>query len=86
MKKYISNVWVVRISLLALLIVLVIFVLHLVNEIDRKEIALHETIEPVCEWPCTAEDRMTAGAWFATLDAENTLEAQNTALTETPVP
>jgi hypothetical protein len=30
---------------------------------------------PVCEWPCTAEDRLTAGAMFATTDAKNTLTA-----------
>ena len=31
-----------------------------------------QTAEPACEWPCTAEDSLTAVAWFATLDAQQT--------------
>ncbi len=33
---------------------------------------LTETQMPVCEWPCTAEDKLTAVVWFATLAAEKT--------------
>lgn len=35
-----------------------------------------ETEGPVCEWPCTEEDKLTAAAMFATRDAENTLTAK----------
>ena len=83
-QKHTSN----QLLTLAILVVLVIGVLFLANFIDRerKGTTAQETVEPACEWPCTAEDRMTAGAWFATLDAENTLEAQGISQTETPVP
>lgn len=41
-----------------------------------------QTIEPACEWPCTEEDKQTAVAWFATLDAGQTPNLP----TNTPVP
>ena len=88
-KEIISDERKIRILFLGLLVVLAfIAVVILVNNADqdRKEIVLQETVESACEWPCTKEDRMTAGAWFATLDAENTLQAQSIALTETPAP
>jgi hypothetical protein len=35
-----------------------------------------ETEGPVCEWPCTEEDKLTAAAMFATQNAENALTPQ----------
>jgi hypothetical protein len=44
-----------------------------------------ETEGPVCEWPCTENDRLTAAAMFATKDVENTLETGSATLSNGPM-
>jgi len=83
-----SKVRGIRTLAIAALIILAFGLVFLVSFLDqdREKISAHRTIESACEWPCTEEDRRTAGAWFATMNAEGTLKAQNSVLTETPVP
>jgi len=82
-----SKKWKIQAAIISLLIILALtiaLISSIVIDDDREGNSFKTPGSPVCEWPCSKEDKMTAGVRFATLDAESTMRAQSATLTVTP--